>query len=36
MLQNTHARKILYSLQTMADFKGKILENSLTDCDDDQ
>ena len=30
MLQNTHARKYLYSLRTMADFKGKILENRLT------
>jgi UDP-N-acetylmuramoyl-L-alanyl-D-glutamate--2,6-diaminopimelate ligase len=30
MLQNTNARKYLYSLRTMADFKGKILENSLT------
>ncbi len=30
MLQNTHARPLLYSLRTMADFKGKILENSLT------
>ena len=30
MLQNTHARKYLYSLKTMADFKGKILENSLS------
>jgi UDP-N-acetylmuramoyl-L-alanyl-D-glutamate--2,6-diaminopimelate ligase len=30
MLQNTHARKYLYSLRTMAEFKGKILENSLT------
>jgi UDP-N-acetylmuramoyl-L-alanyl-D-glutamate--2,6-diaminopimelate ligase len=30
MLQNTHARKYLYSLRTMAEFKGKILENRLT------
>jgi UDP-N-acetylmuramoyl-L-alanyl-D-glutamate--2,6-diaminopimelate ligase len=30
MLQNTSAKKYLYSLRTMADFKGKILENSLT------
>ena len=30
MLQNTLAKKYLYSLRTMADFKGKILENSLT------
>jgi UDP-N-acetylmuramoyl-L-alanyl-D-glutamate--2,6-diaminopimelate ligase len=30
MLQNTSARKYLYSLKTMADFKGKILDNSLT------
>ena len=30
MLQNTVARKYTYSLQTMADFKGKILENILT------
>ena len=30
MLQNTHARPLLYSLRTMADFKGKILENNLT------
>ena len=30
MLQNTSAKKYLYSLKTMADFKGKILENSLT------
>lgn len=29
MLQNTAARKYLYSLKTMADFKGKIIENSL-------
>lgn len=29
MLQNTHARKYLYSLKTLADFKGKIIENSL-------
>ena len=30
MLQNTSAKKYSYSLRTMADFKGKILENSLT------
>lgn len=30
MLQNTNAKKYLYSLRTAADFKGKILENSLT------
>jgi UDP-N-acetylmuramoyl-L-alanyl-D-glutamate--2,6-diaminopimelate ligase len=30
MLQNTIASKYFYSLKTMADFKGKILENSLT------
>lgn len=30
MLQNTAARKYFYSLKTMADFKGKILDNSLT------
>lgn len=30
MLQNTSAKKFSYSLRTMADFKGKILENSLT------
>jgi len=29
MLQNTQAKKYLYSLKTMADFKGKILENTL-------
>ncbi len=29
MLQNTVAKKYFYSLKTMADFKGKILENSL-------
>ena len=29
MLQNTPAKKYFYSLKTMADFKGKILENSL-------
>jgi len=27
MLQNTNARKLAYSLQTMADFKGKIVES---------
>lgn len=30
MLQNTVAKKYFYSLKTMADFKGKILENSLS------
>jgi UDP-N-acetylmuramoyl-L-alanyl-D-glutamate--2,6-diaminopimelate ligase len=30
MLQNTNAKKHFYSLKTMADFKGKILENNLT------
>lgn len=30
MLQNTHAKKYFYSLKTIADFKGKILENVLT------
>ena len=30
MLQNTASKKYFYSLKTMADFKGKILENSLT------
>ena len=30
MLQNAHASKYYYSLKAMADFKGKILENSLT------
>jgi UDP-N-acetylmuramoyl-L-alanyl-D-glutamate--2,6-diaminopimelate ligase len=30
MLQNTNAKKYFYSLKTMADFKGKILENNLT------
>jgi len=30
MLQNTAAKKYTYSLRTVADFKGKILENSLT------
>jgi UDP-N-acetylmuramoyl-L-alanyl-D-glutamate--2,6-diaminopimelate ligase len=30
MLQNTPARKYLYSLRTVADFKGKILDNSLS------
>ncbi len=29
MLQNTAARKYYYSLRTLADFKGKILENTL-------
>jgi UDP-N-acetylmuramoyl-L-alanyl-D-glutamate--2,6-diaminopimelate ligase len=29
MLQNTKAKKYLYSLKTLADFKGKIIENSL-------
>ena len=30
MLQNTAAKKYYYSLRTVADFKGKILENSLS------
>ncbi len=30
MLQNTSAKKLFYSLKTIADFKGKILDNSLT------
>jgi UDP-N-acetylmuramoyl-L-alanyl-D-glutamate--2,6-diaminopimelate ligase len=30
MLQNTNAARFFYSLKTMADFKGKILENGLT------
>ena len=30
MLQNSAAHKYYYSLKTMADFKGKILENALT------
>lgn len=30
MLQNTKARKATYSLRTLADFKGKILDNGLT------
>lgn len=30
MLQNTSAKKYLYSLRTLADFKGKIIENSLS------
>jgi UDP-N-acetylmuramoyl-L-alanyl-D-glutamate--2,6-diaminopimelate ligase len=30
MLQNTAAKKYYYSLRTLADFKGKILDNSLT------
>lgn len=30
MLQNTHARKYFYSLRTLAEFKGRILENNLT------
>jgi UDP-N-acetylmuramoyl-L-alanyl-D-glutamate--2,6-diaminopimelate ligase len=30
MLQNTHAKKYFYSLKTMADFKGRILDNALT------
>ena len=29
MLQNTNAKKYFYSLKTMADFKGKILDSSL-------
>ena len=28
MLQNTNAKKFFYSLKTMADYKGKIIENS--------
>ena len=30
MLQNTNAKKYTYSLKSVADFKGKILENGLT------
>ena len=30
MLQNTNAKKLFYSLKTVADFKGKILDNALT------
>jgi UDP-N-acetylmuramoyl-L-alanyl-D-glutamate--2,6-diaminopimelate ligase len=30
MLQNTQAKKFYYSLKTMAEFKGRILENGLT------
>jgi len=30
MLQNTNAKKYYYSLRTVADFKGKILDNSLS------
>lgn len=30
MLQNTAAKKYFYSLRTMADFKGKIIDNSIT------
>lgn len=30
MLQNTKAKKLFYSLRTVADFKGKILDNALT------
>ena len=30
MLQNSLAKKYFYSLKTLADFKGKILENSIT------
>jgi UDP-N-acetylmuramoyl-L-alanyl-D-glutamate--2,6-diaminopimelate ligase len=30
MLQNTNAKKYYYSLRTVADFKGKVLDNSLT------
>ncbi len=30
MLQNTQAKKYYYSLKTVADFKGKIIENSLS------
>jgi UDP-N-acetylmuramoyl-L-alanyl-D-glutamate--2,6-diaminopimelate ligase len=29
MLQNTHAKKYFYSLKTLADYKGKIIENGL-------
>ncbi len=29
MLQNSHAKKYFYSLKSMADFKGKILDNSM-------
>jgi UDP-N-acetylmuramoyl-L-alanyl-D-glutamate--2,6-diaminopimelate ligase len=30
MLQNTNAKKYFYSLKTLADFKGKIIDNSLS------
>ena len=30
MMQNTAAKKYFYSLKTMADFKGKVLDNNLT------
>lgn len=30
MLQNTSAKKYYYSLRTVAEFKGKILDNSLS------
>src|ERR1700754_3484341 len=30
MLQNTNAKKYFYSLKTLAEFKGRILENNLT------
>ena len=30
MLQNTNAKKYYYSLRTVAEFKGKILDNSLS------
>jgi UDP-N-acetylmuramoyl-L-alanyl-D-glutamate--2,6-diaminopimelate ligase len=30
MLQNTNAKKYFYSLKTLAEFKGRIIENSLT------
>lgn len=30
MLQNTNAKKYFYSLRTLAEFKGKMLDNSLT------
>ena len=30
MLQNTNAKKYFYSLKTLSDFKGRILENNLT------
>jgi UDP-N-acetylmuramoyl-L-alanyl-D-glutamate--2,6-diaminopimelate ligase len=30
MIQNTHAKRLTYSLKNMADFKGKIVENGLS------